>query len=295
VVVSPATLDEEGTLMIDLAAVRAWYAQELRYAAAVKSPAIVQAFATVPRERFLGPGPWQISTGDAPNKYWSTEDDDPRCVYHNVVIGMLTEKGLNNGQPSLWAYLFDRLNLTPGKRVLHLGCGAGYYSAVLAEIVGSSGAVGAMDLEEPLIARARCALTSWPHVTVSQGDAAAYVPAEVDIIVASAGATHPMPQWIDALPPGGQLLLPLTGERGWGQTLLVTRPTHGRGFAAQLVGYVGIYAFAGARDGGNAKRIDAAVRRGDMGAVKSLRRDAHDEDGTCWLHADGWCLSRQAI
>ena len=106
---------------------------------AVKSPAVVRAFATVPRERFLGPGPWLICTGEAPNKYWSTEDDDPRCVYHNVVIGMLTEKGLNNGQPGFWAYLFDRLDLAPGKRVLHLGCGAGYYSAILAEIVGPSG------------------------------------------------------------------------------------------------------------------------------------------------------------
>jgi protein-L-isoaspartate(D-aspartate) O-methyltransferase len=165
----------------------------------------------------------------------------------------------------------------------------------LAEIVGSSGAVRAIDLEEPLIARARSALTSWPHVTVTQGDAAAHMPREVDIILASAGATHPMPQWIDALPPGGQLLLPLTGERGWGQTLLLTRPTDGRGFAAQLAGNVGIYAFAGARQVGNAKRIDTAVRRGDMGTVKSLRRDAHDEEATCWLHADGWCLSRLEV
>jgi protein-L-isoaspartate(D-aspartate) O-methyltransferase len=288
-------MNEEGTRMRNLAAVRAWYAQELRYAAAVQSPAVVRAFATVPRERFLGPGPWQICTGDGPNKYWSTEDDDPRCVYHNVVIGMLTEKGLNNGQPGFWAYLFDRLDLSPGKRVLHLGCGAGYYSAVLAEIVGSSGTVTGIDLEEPLIARARSALTSWPQARVSQGDAAAFVPAEVDVIVASAGATHPLPQWLDALRPGGQLLLPLTGERGWGQSLLVTRPADGRGFAARLAGYVGIYAFAGVREISNAKRIDAAMRRGDMDAVKSLRREAHAEDATCWLHAEGWCLSRRDV
>ena len=63
-----------GTPMTDLDAVRSWYAEELRYAAAVKSPAVVRAFATVPRERFLGPGPWLICTGEAPNKYWSTED-----------------------------------------------------------------------------------------------------------------------------------------------------------------------------------------------------------------------------
>ena len=89
--------------------------------------------------------------------------------------------------------------------------------------------------------------------------------------------------------------MPLTGERGWGQSLLVTRRADGQAFAAQLPGYVGIYAFAGVRDLSNAKRIDAAVRRGDMGAVKSLRREAHAEDATCWVHADGWCLSRREV
>jgi protein-L-isoaspartate(D-aspartate) O-methyltransferase len=278
--------------MNDVEAVRAWYAEELRYAVAVKSPAVVRAFATVPRERFLGPGPWLICTGEAPNKYWSTEDDDPRCVYHNVVIGMLTEKGLNNGQPGFWAYLLDRLDLAPGKRVLHMGCGAGYYSAILAEIVGPAGSVTGIDLEESLIARAREALASWPQVTVSRADAAAYLPREVDTVVSCAGATHVLPQWLDALPPGGQLLLPLTGERGWGQNLLVTRRQDGEGFAARFAGYVGIYNFAGVRDEGNAKLVDAAVQRGDMATVKSLRRDPHAHEETCWLHGAGWCLSR---
>jgi len=278
--------------MTDLEAVRAWYAEELRYAVALKSPAVVRAFATVPRERFLGPGPWQICTGPAFDKYWSTEDDDPRCVYHNVVIGMLTEKWLNNGQPGFWAYLLDRLDLAPGRRVLHMGCGAGYYSAILAEIVGPAGRVTGIDLEESLIARAREALAPWPRVTVSRADAAVYLPREVDTIVASAGATHPLPQWLDALPPGGQLLLPLTGERGWGQNLLVTRRQDGEGFAARFAGYVGIYNFAGARDEGNAKLVDAAVQRGDMATVKSLRRDPHVQEESCWLHGEGWCLSR---
>jgi protein-L-isoaspartate(D-aspartate) O-methyltransferase len=280
--------------MTDLEAVRSWYAEELRYAAAVKSPAVVSAFAVVPRERFLGPGPWLICTGEAPNKYWSTEDDDPAHVYHNVVIGMLTEKGLNNGQPGFWAYLFDRLDLAPGKRVLHLGCGAGYYSAILAEIVGTSGRVTAIDREEGLVARAVEVLGPWLQARAVVADGATYQPEAVDIIVVSAGATHPLPQWLDALPPGGQLLLPLTGERGWGQTLLVTRRPEGAGFAARFAGWVGIYHFAGARDDGNAKRVDAAVQRGDMATVKSLRRESHDQDETCWLHGEGYCLSRRA-
>jgi protein-L-isoaspartate(D-aspartate) O-methyltransferase len=278
--------------MTDLEAVRAGYAEELRYVSAVKSPAVIRAFTTVPRERFLGPGPWQVCTGEGPNKYWPTEDDDPARVYHNVVIGMLTEKGLNNGQPSFWAYLFDRLDLAPGKRVLHMGCGAGYYSAIMAEIVGHGGSVTAIDVEERLIARANEALAPWPQARAVVADGASYRPDAVDLIVASAGATHPLPQWLDALPPGGQLLLPLTGERGWGQTLIATRRPDGEGLAARFAGWVGIYHFAGARDEASAKRIDAAVQRGDMATVKSLRRDAHAQDDSCWLHGEGWCLSR---
>jgi protein-L-isoaspartate(D-aspartate) O-methyltransferase len=280
--------------MTDLATMRAWYAEELRYAAGVKSAAVVRAFAAVPRERFLGPGPWQVCTGAGPEKYWSTEDADPRCVYHNVVIGMLPEKGLNNGQPSFWAFLFDRLDLGRNKRVLHLGCGAGYYSAVLAEIVGASGRVIGVDREEGLVARAQEALRAWPQATATAADGATCVPTSVDIIVASAGATHPLPIWLDALPPGGQLLLPLTGERGWGRVLLATRRRQGEGFAARFVGNVGIYHFLGARDDEAAKRLDAAFARGDAASLQSLRREPHEEDETCWLHGESYCLSRNA-
>jgi protein-L-isoaspartate(D-aspartate) O-methyltransferase len=35
------------------------------------------------------------------------------------------------------------------------------------------------------------------------------------------------------------------------------------------------------------------LHRDQGAAVKSLRRDDHKEDGTCWLHGEGWCLSRQ--
>jgi protein-L-isoaspartate(D-aspartate) O-methyltransferase len=278
--------------MENLEAVRSWYAEELRYAGGVSSAAVVRAFAAVPRERFLGPGPWQVCTGPPHDKYWSTGSADPRCVYHNVVIGLLPEKSLNNGQPSLWATLFDQLDLAPGKRVLHLGCGTGYFSAVLAEIVGPGGHVTAVDREEGLAAHAADALAAWPQATVLAGDGATYKPDGVDVIIASAGVTHPLPQWLDALPPGGQLLLPLTGQQGWGQTLLVTRHAEAAGFAARFAGFVGIYHFEGARDPEAAEQVDVAMRRGDFGTVKSLRRDPHNEDESCWLHGAGWCLSR---
>jgi protein-L-isoaspartate(D-aspartate) O-methyltransferase len=43
------------------------------------------------------------------------------------------------------------------------------------------------------------------------------------MIIASAGVTHPLPAWLDALNPHGQLLLPMMAEDRWGGMLLVTR------------------------------------------------------------------------
>jgi protein-L-isoaspartate(D-aspartate) O-methyltransferase len=58
------------------------YAEELRFTARVSSPAVVNAFAAVPRERFVGPGPWRVKSPMNMAEYWTTEDADPRHVYH---------------------------------------------------------------------------------------------------------------------------------------------------------------------------------------------------------------------
>jgi len=57
--------------MTDIEAARRHFAEEVRFVAAVRSAAIVRAFATVPRERFLGAGPWMIASG-GDGAYWST-------------------------------------------------------------------------------------------------------------------------------------------------------------------------------------------------------------------------------
>jgi protein-L-isoaspartate(D-aspartate) O-methyltransferase len=83
------------------------YAEELSYTAKVGSPAVIAAFATVPRERFFGAEPWRILSPMAAAEYWTTEDADPRHVYHDVLIAIDEERRLINGQPSLWARLYD--------------------------------------------------------------------------------------------------------------------------------------------------------------------------------------------
>jgi protein-L-isoaspartate O-methyltransferase len=121
--------------------VRRWYAEELRFTARVSSPTVVDAFATVPRERFVGPGPWLIKSPMNLAEYWVSEDADPCHVYHDVLIALDEARGINNGQPSLWAYLFNQIGIIAGEHVLHLGCGTGYYTAIAAELVGPTGKV----------------------------------------------------------------------------------------------------------------------------------------------------------
>ncbi|HUB47120.1 MAG TPA: methyltransferase domain-containing protein [Acetobacteraceae bacterium] len=278
-----------------LAQVRAWYAEELRATSPVNAEAVVRAFATVPRERFLGPGPWRIRSGGHFDGYRSTAGSDPRHVYHNVLVALDEAQQINNGQPSLWAYIFDQLDLAPGETVLHLGCGTGYYSAILAELVGVTGRVTALDYDLVRVHQARSTLAPWPQVTVVEADGARFEPGPQDVIVASAGATHPLPIWLAALRPGGRLAIPLTAAQRGGFMLGATRRNEPDRFAAKFLCEVGFTPFVGARDSEIETRLAAAIARGHSDLVCTLRLDPHVPDGSCWLHGKGFCLSMRPL
>ena len=169
---------------------RRWFAEELRLVARVEDPRVVDAFASVPRERFVGPGPLRILSFWNMKDYWTPPDVGPAAVYHDVLIAYDEQRRLNNGQPSLWAFVFDKLGVARGERVVHLGCGMGYYSAILAELVGPTGTILAIEIDELLAGRAREALAQWPQITVVNGDGTNASWRESDVVVASAGATH---------------------------------------------------------------------------------------------------------
>jgi protein-L-isoaspartate(D-aspartate) O-methyltransferase len=277
-----------------LAQVRAWYAEELRVTGPVEHETVVQAFARVPRELFLGPGPWRLRGDYRYSGYRSTSDADPRHVYHNVLVALDEASRVNNGSPSLWAFVLDQLDLAAGEAVLHLGCGTGYYSAILAELVGADGRVVAVEHDQVRAEQARQALAGWQQVTVVQADGASFAAGPQDAVVISAGATHPLPSWLAALRPGGRLVFPLTAQRDDGFMLKVTRGDREDRLAARFLCNVGFIPFIGARDAALAERLTAAKAQGNAYAVQSLRLDQHDADDTCWLHGDGFCLSTLA-
>ena len=141
---------------------RRFHAEEIEQAANLTSPALVEAFARVPREKFLGPPPWQFASAEVRAlaaagliqlSYRTTSE--PRHLYHNVVVALDAAKDINNGQPSALAGWINALHLKSGDRVYHMGCGVGYYTAIMAEVVGTGGSVVAIDAQPELAARER--------------------------------------------------------------------------------------------------------------------------------------------
>jgi protein-L-isoaspartate(D-aspartate) O-methyltransferase len=273
---------------------RRWYAEELRFSGDVGSRAVIDAFATVPRERFVGPGPWNIKSPVRMGNYWMTADADPRHVYHDTLIALDAARGINNGQPSLWIALFDQLGIIAGEHVLHLGCGTGYYSAIAAELVGVTGKVTAIEIDATLAKKARRALARWRQVSVLNTDGSRAKLDPADTIIASAGATHPLLAWLDALHPNGRLLFPMTTESQWGGMLLLTRQ-YANDYAARFLCPAGFIEFIGARDPTIGRRLEDAFGRDRGVAVKSLRRAPAEPDETCWLAGEGWWLSTASV
>ena len=284
--------------------IRQFYAEEIRVVANIQTKAIVSAFENVPRERFLGPGPWQIANPDAfgssiggvskGSSYRMTDDADPRHVYHNVAIAIDPDRKLNNGHPSSIALWLDALELREGDHVFHVGCGVGYYTAIIAEVVGPSGHVIGVEIDQGLASRARKHLAYLNQVEVLQVDAGAYSPQPCDAVLINAGVTHPRTAWLDGLRPGGRMLLPLTfaadpDANGMGFMLRVKH--EGRSYAACFLGPVMIFPCIGSRDEDSNQRLRDAIKRGTWGSVKSLRRESHEPSDTCWLHGDDFCLS----
>lgn len=246
----------------DSAAIRRWYAEDLRLRAPVRrNLGIVEAYATVPRERFLGPGPWTIRPDTRPDETFTTPDAEPHWLYHDVLVAIDVKRKLNNGMPSFWAHNLDHLDLRQGDRVLQVGAGTGYYSAILGEIIGREGRVIAVEHDADLAARARANLKAWPQVTVIGDDGRKHDPGVVNAVVVFAGSTHPAPLWLDRLAEGGRLMMPLTGANWWGFVLRAER--RGDAFGARSVGGVGIFPCAGGRDEAAGERLQKALANVD--------------------------------
>jgi protein-L-isoaspartate(D-aspartate) O-methyltransferase len=179
-----------------------------------------------------------------------------------------------------------------------VGAGLGYYTAVMAHCVGSAGRVLAFEADAALAQSARDNLASMPWVEVrADADADPGGGQTFDAILVNAGVTHPLDCWLDALAPGGRLILPLTsampamGNIGKGVVSRIARVSDG--YTASLSGFVAIYSAVCLRDDTMNAALGKAMMTGlaRANAVTRLRRDEHEPSPACWLHGKGFCLT----
>ena len=280
---------------------RRFYAEEIRAVTGISNE-LATAFSRVPRERFLGGAPWLVAPAVSLYRTEFHSTSNPRDLYHDVLVAISRERGINNGQPTLLARLIGALNLRPGGRVFHVGCGTGYYTAIMAEVIGPTGAVLAVELELDLAARAAPNLDNYPCISVTHQDGAelgagARGIRNLDAVLVNATVTHPHPAWLKSLNEGGIILLPLAVGRdsGANDSVAVTVQRKGKKFLARPVCLLNLYPSPSLRDAALQAQLNHCFEAHTILDLKSVRVDDHPQTDTCLAHSPTFCLSTVPI
>ena len=169
------------------------------------SPRLREALLKVPRHLFVAPQLMAVAYQDMP-----------------LPIGF--DKTVS--QPFISAAMIDLLDLTPGMRVLEIGTGLGYQTALLAEIGAQ---VWSVEIVEEFAESAGMRLAALGYeVAIRVGDGSRGWPqhAPFDAIIVSAAAAAPPPSLIEQLAPGGRMVLPV-GTREKQQLTLIDKSSGG--------------------------------------------------------------------
>ncbi|MGI2035690.1 protein-L-isoaspartate O-methyltransferase family protein [Rhizobium panacihumi] len=276
------------------------YARQILSKAGVSHDArLEKAFATIRREDFVGPPPWLFSDF---NRYKELASSDPVVLYQDMLVSLNAHRHVNNGMPSLHAGALHKLGIRDGETVVHLGTGSGYYTAIIAELVGPSGQVIGVEYDGALVERAHQALADYQNVSVIHADALQWVSTgdEADVIYANFALDHPPAPWIDNLAIGGRLLFPFgvpVADAGsapafsrFAAFLMIDR--RARGFGARFlmpVSFIWAEGQDSVPDGRHAALTDA-FRKRNLSRVRSFRW-RQPRAGEEWYGEDEWGLS----
>ena len=191
--------------MVDFAREREALVRGLVRSGYVKSPAIEDAFRTVPRERFV-----------TPDLHADAYDDTPLPIPLGQTISA----------PSMIAIMLEEADLRRGLKVLDVGTGSGYNAALLAAIIGAESVVSIERHAELLdFARGNLAAAGYAVRLVAGDGTLGYPPeAPYDRIVVTAGAPRIAKSWIAQTKIGGRIVAPI-GRSTFSQTLVIATKT----------------------------------------------------------------------
>lgn len=193
----------------------------------IVSPQVEAAMRRVPRHRFTP----EATVEEAYRPYAAVVTKKNE---HGISISSVSA-------PQIQAMMLEQAAIEPGMRVLEIGSG-GYNAALIAELVGDSGQVTTVDIDQDVTARAERLLAEngYPQVRVVLADAedglAAHAP--YDRIIVTAGAWDIPPAWITQLTERGRLVVPLR-LRGLTRSIAFERRGgHLLGLSARACGFV---------------------------------------------------------
>jgi protein-L-isoaspartate(D-aspartate) O-methyltransferase len=155
----------------------------------IRDPRVLEAMAKVPRHEFVAQQNWPEAYAD-----------------HPVAIG----EQQTTSQPYIIAAMLQAAEIMPQDRVLEIGAGSGYQTALLAELAAQ---VFAVERHPALSAKAHSRLDrlGYKNVTLITGDGSAGLPesAPFDAIIVAAAAPRVPPALMEQLAPGGRLVIPV--------------------------------------------------------------------------------------
>ncbi|MCB8944612.1 MAG: methyltransferase, FxLD system [Ardenticatenaceae bacterium] len=165
----------------------------------IQSSRVEAAFRAVPRHHFLP---------DIPLEKAYKDDAIPTKMENGRAIS-------SSSQPAMMAIMLEQLDLQPGHRVLEIGAGTGYNAAIMAHIVGETGRVTTLDIDEDIVLAARehvaaAAVPAPVHVICADGTLGWVDQAPYDRIILTVGGWDISPAWVEQLAANGRLLLPLS-------------------------------------------------------------------------------------
>jgi protein-L-isoaspartate(D-aspartate) O-methyltransferase len=269
--------------------IRGFYARVIAAASNSPDPRIERAFEAVPREAFFPPGPWKIKVG---RQYLDTPSADPVYLYHNALVALDADKGINNGEPSLHAAWIGAVALQRGEAVTHVGAGTGYYTAILSMLVLPRGKVTAFEIDGNLAKQAMRNLEPFEGVDVIGGDATKKRLPLSDVIYVNAGVAAPPADWLRALKPGGRMIFPWRPSDEVALTLLV-RAENG-GFSVIPLRPAWFIPCVGASREVTASRVPASFA--EARTIRSLWRiaDRAPDQSAIAIYPDVWFSTEPA-
>lgn len=193
--------------MADFSKRREQMIQRYLRAGYIKSDSMAEAVRRVPREEFMDPAYVDYAYVDKP---FPIPGDGKQTI----------------SAPYMYPVFYEPLNLVKGNRVLEIGAGSGYGAALARQLVGSTGLVVSIEINETTFGFARENLdrTGYGDVVLVHGDGSLGYPEEAPydaICVTAACPAIPRPL-IEQLGALGRLMAPVGGSYSiYGQDLVL--------------------------------------------------------------------------